>query len=403
MESDMRVLAITNQFPLPLDMGGPLRFFGLARALAADHEVHLLALRRGNTTDALVTELASMLGGPVETFPRPRLHTGGRREALARWARAGVEGLPPWVSAEASRDLERRALNLASDADAVVLLDDYAGVYASTLAAVAPVVADKSNVLGWTASQPGASETGTRARARRSLSAHLARRFERGYTRHASAVVVTSEEEERRFEALYGRRPDAVVPSGVDLPPPPLELPESGAVGWLGTHRYEPNVEGLLRFAEEGWEPLGRQGFRLLIPGGNPPPRVRALGRLPGVEVLGFVEDLDHFLRGLAAAVVPLWTGAGVKLKTLTFMGAGIPTAATPTALEGMEAEPGRHCLASNDPVGLSEALRDILVDRRLARELGENGRRLVAESFTWPTIGPRFVRVVERAAAART
>ena len=57
----LRLLAITNEFPLPLDRGGPVRFFGLARALAAEHDVHMLALRRPSTTDALIDELSQVL------------------------------------------------------------------------------------------------------------------------------------------------------------------------------------------------------------------------------------------------------------------------------------------------------------------------------------------------------
>ena len=58
----MRVLAVTNQFPLPLDSGEPLRVDGLLRALAAEHDVHLLALARPTTTPELVAQMAERLG-----------------------------------------------------------------------------------------------------------------------------------------------------------------------------------------------------------------------------------------------------------------------------------------------------------------------------------------------------
>ncbi|HEY1360243.1 MAG TPA: glycosyltransferase family 4 protein [Thermoleophilaceae bacterium] len=391
----MRVLALTNEFPLPLDRGGPVRFYGLARALAERHEVHLLALRRPSTTDSLRAELEDRLGGRVEVFERPPV-TGS---APARWARALREGVPPWILAQFSRELERRAVELAPDVDVVVLLDDYAGIYAPVLSGLAPVVADKSNVIGW--SIGGATVDGAAARLRRRLATDLTRRFERRYVGSLAGVVVTSEEEGTRLERLYGRTPDAVVPSAIELPAAAEPNGSVRTVGWLGSHEYGPNVDGLVRFATGGWEQLGRDGARLLVAGADPPARVRELERLPGVEVLGFVDDLDGFLAGLAAAVVPLWRGAGVKLKTLAFLGAGVPVAATPVALEGITVQPGRHCRVAERSEDLAAALQDLLDNREEARRMGAESRALVAGSYTWRTVGPRFRASVERLAAS--
>jgi len=62
------VLAVTNQFPLPLDSGEPLRVEGLLRALAAEHDVHLLALARPATTLELVEQMAErwVIGAPEQ-------------------------------------------------------------------------------------------------------------------------------------------------------------------------------------------------------------------------------------------------------------------------------------------------------------------------------------------------
>jgi glycosyltransferase involved in cell wall biosynthesis len=169
---------------------------------------------------------------------------------------------------------------------------------------------------------------------------------------------------------------------------------------WLGLHHYAPNVDGLVRFVEEAWEPLGNDGARLLVAGRDPTARVNELMRFPGVEVLGYVERLDDLFAGLGAAVVPLWRGAGVKLKTLTFMAAGVPVVATPVALEGITAEHGRHCLIADDPPSLAAGLLRLLDGPSLAHRIGSEGRRLVTEAYTWERVGPRFVEAVERAAS---
>jgi glycosyltransferase involved in cell wall biosynthesis len=348
-----------------------------------------------------VARLGELLGGPVEAFEVPPAVSGTGAAAL-RWASAIREGVPPWVRAQYSPELERRAKSLAPDMDAVVLLDDYAGVYASALSPLAPVVADKHNVMG--GSIAGADVGGgARSRVRHLLSIRLTRRYESAYIQHLAGLVATSDDEGRRLEQLYGRAPDAVVPSAIDLPPATEEPASNAAVGWLGTHEYDPNVEGLERFVREAWRTLGDRGARLLIAGGSPTRRVRELERVSGVTVLGYVEDLDGFLAGLSAAVVPLWSGAGVKMKTLMFLGAGVPVAATPVALEGIEVESGRHCEVAESPAGLAIAVQALLDDQGRARQMGAAARELVAERYTWTVVGPRFREAVERATGSTT
>jgi glycosyltransferase involved in cell wall biosynthesis len=287
---------------------------------------------------------------------------------------------------------------LAPSVDVVAILDDYAAIYAQHAAPHGTVASDKSNVLGWSGAEQ-ATGLGPAARAKHALGLHLVRRFEAACLRHTEAVILTSHEEGERLEKLYGRGADAVVPSAVDLPEQAV-TPHDGAVGWLGSHEYAPNVDGLVRFTEEAWEPLGRAGMRLLVAGADPPERVRRLERFAGVELLGYVDDLREFTARLGAAVVPVWQGAGVKLKTLTFMAAGVPVAATPVALEGVTAENGRQALVADDPAGLAAALERLVNDSAEGSRIGAGGRGLVAAAYTWERIGPRFVEAVERAAA---
>ena len=394
----LRILAIANEFPLPLDRGGPVRCFGLARALADGHQVHLLAVKRPSTTETLVNELRGVLEGEVEVFEPEPPEAGS---VLMRWARALQRGVPSWITDQHSAALERRARELAPGVDVVVTLDDFAAIYAAALSPAAPVVCDKHNVMGFSATL--ATAEGLPARLHRRLSIHLSRRFERSALQHAASQVVTADVESERLQRLYGRAADAVVSSAVDIPAEPVEPSGFPTVGWLGTHEYVANVEGLVRFVDEGWPPLAEEGFRLLVAGGGAPPEVLELDDLPGVEILGYVDDLDALFARLGVAVVPIWRGAGVKLKTLTFMAAGLPVVGTPSAVEGIDGRDGEHFLVSEDPVGLADGVRRVAADPALARRLGAEGRQLVSADYSWTAVGARFRKEVERTAIARS
>jgi glycosyltransferase involved in cell wall biosynthesis len=208
---------------------------------------------------------------------------------------------------------------------------------------------------------------------------------------------VTAPEEASRCEELYGTRPEVVV-SAVDHAPAASPAADSRRLGWLGSLDGPPIVAGLRRFVEEGWAPLGEQGYELDVVGRGNAQDLGDLERHPGVNLVGYVDDLQPFFDSIAAAVVPLWGGQGVKLKTLTLLGAGVPVAATPHALEGLTAEDGKHCLIADDPRQLAAAAQRLCENPRLATRLRKNARALVSEHYSWGAVAPQFVRIVERA-----
>ena len=53
------------------------------------------------------------------------------------------------------------------------------------------------------------------------------------------------------------------------------------------------------------------------IVGNHPEERVRALARIPGVQVTGFVPDVEPWFQSAAVLVVPIRFGGGTRLKIL--------------------------------------------------------------------------------------
>jgi glycosyltransferase involved in cell wall biosynthesis len=104
------------------------------------------------------------------------------------------------------------------------------------------------------------------------------------------------------------------------------------------------------------------------------------------VEALGFVEDLAAELARSSVAVVPIWHGAGTRLKVLESMAAARPIAGTPLGVSGIGFEHDRHGLVAEAPVDLAAAVLTMLRDRELARGLAADARRL-AERYRWSRV----------------
>ena len=320
-----------------------------------------------------------------------------------RWGWSIGTRTPPWVWTAYSREMAARAKEIAGDFDACLILDDNAHQYAIDLKGRVPVVLDMQNVMAaswnntnhWGGADPTAAQKAQQALAYRLLVA-----WEHRVSTTAEAVIVTSADEAERFREHHGRACDWV---GSAISTPELIANPRSAqphVVWLGDHRYHATVHGLVRFLREGWRPLGERGLRLQIIGREPGAEVLQLAEeLPGVDVLGFVEDLDAVIARSAAAVVPVWKGAGIKMKTLVLMGAGLPVASTAVGMEGIAAQDGVDARLADDPAALAAKLGDLVADREGAAALGLRGRERILAEHTWDGVIGQIEAVAERVA----
>src|SRR4051812_46086892 len=130
-----------------------------------------------------------------------------------------------------------------------------------------------------------------------------------------------------------------------------------------------------------------------MIVGANPGPAVLALGDLPGVTVTGMVPDLRPFYRGALAAVVPLRTGGGTRLKILEAMAARVPVISTAIGAEGLDLVDGEHALLTeaDDAEEWTAALASLRDSPDLRAKLVTAGLRLVRDRYDWEILGSKL------------
>ena len=177
--------------------------------------------------------------------------------------------------------------------------------------------------------------------------------LEQGMLRDAFGHVVCSA---RERDQLHKSAPAAriqVVENGVDtqyFAAAGESAQVTQQIVFVGTMDYYPNVEAATSFANNIW-PQVRERFpqmRLMIVGANPTPAVSALGALAGVTVTGTVPDVRPYYRDALAAIVPLRTGGGTRLKILEAMAAGVPVVSTVLGAEGLAVTPGSDILIAD-------------------------------------------------------
>ena len=153
-------------------------------------------------------------------------------------------------------------------------------------------------------------------------------------------------------------------------------LADRDGVCFVGGFRHPPNADAIRWFVETAW-PRVRAAVpdaRLDIVGSHMPSDVRALGEVPGVRAVGFVEDLDAFLARRRMTVAPLRYGAGAKGKVAASLAQGVPAVCTSVAAEGMSLAPGEDVLVGDSPEALADHVIALLRDDLLWHRLSDAG-----------------------------
>ena len=189
------------------------------------------------------------------------------------------------------------------------------------------------------------------------------------------ALVHSDYERTLLQEALPGREvalfPLVCEPSDAVAP-----LAGRDGVCFVGGFRHPPNADAIRWFVQTAW-PLVRAAVpdaRLDIVGSHMTADVRALGDVPGVRAVGFVEDLDAFLARRRMTIAPLRFGAGAKGKVAASLAQGVPAVCTPVAAEGMMLSPGLDVLVGDTPEALAEHVIALLRDDALWQRLSDAG-----------------------------
>ena len=133
-------------------------------------------------------------------------------------------------------------------------------------------------------------------------------------------------------------------------------------------------------------------GITFQVLGGNPPEELQKL-QSERVQILGYREDLTPYFETALCLIVPLTLGAGIKIKVLEGMSAGLPVLTNGIGIEGIPAGRDRdylHCETAQDYAAAIRKLAERSLD---PQQIGTNARRLLAENMDYETSADEFVR----------
>jgi glycosyltransferase involved in cell wall biosynthesis len=198
---------------------------------------------------------------------------------------------------------------------------------------------------------------------------------ERRAIRFARTAFVCSETDQAYLRDKCGMRNVEVVPNAVRIPPAST-VPLEPNLLFLGNYRYGPNGAAAEYLARDIWPRI-----RLAIPeaklvlAGRGAERLRLPQDQAGIEVRGFVADLDALYKEIRVVTCPIFAGGGTRFKIIEAAAYGRPVVSTTLGAEGIPFSDRREIWLADTPDEFANACIELLRVHSRCVELGSRSR----------------------------
>lgn len=189
---------------------------------------------------------------------------------------------------------------------------------------------------------------------------------------------------------------DKLVDNGVIVPVYPsfsiLNIPDkiSSNLGngkllsFVGPDSHSPNFVGITWFLENCWNKLRSidSSYKLRIIGEWSKDHIEEYSHLyPGVEFLGFVDNLAESIKG-TIMIVPITIGSGIRMKILEACSIGVPFISTSVGAEGIPVVSGKHCYIADTPNDFINSIVR-LQQTEIQKEFVLHAREMVEQNYS--------------------
>jgi glycosyltransferase involved in cell wall biosynthesis len=397
-----RVLIVSSGLP-HRSWGFGTRVLQLSRHLGQRHDVTVVAFAEPGEPEREAESL-DLLRADCRLVIVPRLTPRGpRRRAAQLWS--VVSPTPfSWRDLH-TQPMEQELARVFTGPPFDVIQVESSQMCSYDFPAGVPLVLDEHNIEYELLARMEQGESSPLRRFYNGREHRTFRKLEQDLWRRVAGCALTSEREEQIVRAEAPGTPTAIVPNAVDSEffSPSPSAPKPNSLVFTGILSYRPNLDAA-RFLVDDIVPRIREAFpdsTTTIVGKGDPEDLAAL-RGPGVTVTGWVPDVRPYMEEAAVAVVPIRMGSGTRLKVLESLSMGKAMVSTSVGCEGVDVRDGRDLLVADDPVAFADQVGRVFNDPVLARSLGEAGRALVVDRYSWTDAAGRLDDLHGRAVEAQ-
>ena len=181
-----------------------------------------------------------------------------------------------------------------------------------------------------------------------------------------------------------------------------IRRPVQNRIMFYGAMARPENYLSAMWFIEHVMPALKKDGVEFVIVGSNPPELLKlAAEKYNGnaenskITVTGFVPEVDDYFATSMFLVAPLVLGAGIKVKIIEAMSAGMPVLTNDIGIEGIDAEDGRDYIRCTAPGDYINAIHKILEGRIDVQVLSENAGKFIKDNFNLEESAEKYMNLL--------
>lgn len=168
---------------------------------------------------------------------------------------------------------------------------------------------------------------------------------------------------------------------------------------FIGNLKYEQNMASVKHIVRNVLPVLERENLNYIFQivgdyGDNAYKEIQSNSK---IEMLGFVDSLPSIISTDTLFLCPILFGSGIKTKVLDAMSFGIPVITTHLGVEGIEGANHKDYFVEDDPVKMGQSVIKLWQDRELAWTIGQNGKRLVEDNYSYHKIKKRYKLLIAK------
>lgn len=175
------------------------------------------------------------------------------------------------------------------------------------------------------------------------------------------------------------------------------DVDKDGILFW-GALVREENYTGIQWFLTNVWPELSQTNkqLKLYIVGAGLPEHIKAeFESYSNAVVTSYVKSPADYFNRSYAMIVPLFKGAGIKIKVLESMSSYLPVITTPVGAEGINLTSMQDCIIAEKPDEFINAIQLLINDQAFRHKLVENARALTEAKFNIQASYEKFAQLL--------
>lgn len=172
-----------------------------------------------------------------------------------------------------------------------------------------------------------------------------------------------------------------------------IKRSKSNDIVFFGAMGRPENYESCIWFIQKVM-PIIDPKYRFIVIGNKPDEKLLRY-KSERVVITGFVEDTLPYFENALCLVAPLVIGAGIKIKILEAMSAGLTVLTNSIGIEGIPANNMIHYIHCENAQEYSRAINMLSVNHDKNIMIGENGKRLINGIFNYENDVDKFRTII--------